>query len=62
MNPVALPPLVVGALALAFTVFCLIDLARAKEVRYLSRWAWAIVICLGSLVGGSFYLAFGRTR
>ncbi len=62
MNLVALPPLAVGVLALTFTAFCLIDLARATEVRYMPRWAWAIVICLGSLVGGSFYLAFGRTR
>jgi hypothetical protein len=55
-------PIAIAALAVAFTVYCLIDLARTKDVRYLSRAAWVIVICLGSVLGGAAYLGFGRTR
>jgi len=39
----ALIPIVV--VAVGFEVFCLVDVVRADEVRYLPRWAWA-VICL----------------
>jgi hypothetical protein len=31
-------------LALGFVVFCLVDLVRAEMVRYLPKWAWAIVL------------------
>jgi hypothetical protein len=34
------------ALAAGFVVICLVDLARATEMRYLPKWAWAI-LCLG---------------
>jgi hypothetical protein len=39
----AIPLLVV---AVGFAALCLVDLVRAKEVRYLPKWAWAI-LCLG---------------
>jgi phospholipase D-like protein len=56
----ALIPLV--AVAIAFEVYCLVDLARAEEVRYLPRWAW-IAVCLVSVpLGGIAYLIFGRAR
>jgi hypothetical protein len=52
-------------LAVGFVTFCLVDLARAKEVRYLPKWAWAI-LCLGVGLtipfGGITYLVFGRVR
>ncbi len=52
----------IPALAVAggFVVFCLVDLARVEEVRYLPRWAWAL-ICL-EVPGGIIYLAVGRVR
>lgn len=56
----ALVPIFV--VAAAFEVFCLVDLARAKEARYLPRWAWAI-ICLASIpLGGIIYLVVGRSH
>ncbi len=56
----ALVPLLV--LATGFEVFCLVDLARAEEVRHLPRWAWAIICLLSIPLGGILYLVFGRVR
>jgi hypothetical protein len=48
------------ALAAAFDVSCLIDIARASQVRYLPKWAWAL-ICLAQCPGGGIvYLCVGR--
>jgi hypothetical protein len=53
----ALAPLVV--LAVVFVGYCRFDLSRA-HVRYLPKWAWAL-ICLASIpVGGIVYLLVGR--
>ena len=64
MNPVlVLIPL--GVLAAGFVMFCLLDLARTQEVRYLPKWAWAI-LCMGIGLtipfGGIAYLVFGKVR
>jgi Phospholipase_D-nuclease N-terminal len=57
----ALVPIIV--VAAAFDIFCLVDLVRAEKVRYLPRWAWAIVICVVSTpLGGIAYLLVGRVR
>jgi hypothetical protein len=54
----ALAPLVLAGLA--FILFCLVDLIRAPSVRYLPKWAWAI-ICVASVpLGGIVYLVVGR--
>jgi Phospholipase_D-nuclease N-terminal len=56
----ALVPLLVAILA--FVIFCLADVIRSQNVRYLPRWAWA-VICLVSMPwGGIAYLIFGKER
>jgi hypothetical protein len=55
----------VAGLAVGFVVFCLADLVRAEKVRYLPRWAWAI-LCLGIGLtipfGGILYLVIGKDR
>ncbi len=57
----ALAPLLV--LLFAFVVFCLVDLARARSVRYLPKIVWALVILFVSApVGGIVYLLLGRDR
>jgi Phospholipase_D-nuclease N-terminal len=55
----------VVVLAVGFVVFCLVDLIRAEKVRYLPKWAWAI-LCAGIGLtipfGGLLYLLVGRDR
>jgi len=56
------PPLVAVVLVscAAFVVFCLNDLARADEVRYLPKWGWAIACLIQVPLGGILYLTAGR--
>jgi len=56
---VVLVVLAVG-LAVAWGVFCLRDLARADRVRYLPKWAWALVCLVSIPWGGLIYVIFGR--
>ncbi len=53
----ALVPLVVGV---GFVVYCLTDLARARNVRYLPKWAWALICVVSVPLGGIIYLSIGR--
>ena len=44
-------------------VTCLVDLIRARSVRYLPKPVWALIIVLGSVpLGALAYLLFGRDR
>jgi ABC-2 type transport system ATP-binding protein len=46
---------------LALDVFCLVDLARAKSVRNVPKWAWVLVILFVSApIGALIYLFAGR--
>jgi hypothetical protein len=62
------PPVVIILVLVAaagFAGYCLIDLARAKEVRYLPKWVWGILCAgLGLTIpwGGILYLAIGKVR
>ena len=51
------PVIVIGA---GFVVFCLVDLARARQVRYLPKWVWALVCLISVPLGGIIYLSIGR--
>ena len=53
----AVVPLVVAGLA--FVVYCLVDIAR-HDVRYLPKWAWALICALSIPLGGIVYLLVGR--
>jgi ABC-2 type transport system ATP-binding protein len=55
------PPLVIALLAcaLGFDACCLISLAWNKKTS-LSKWAWALIICVSCPWGGLAYLVFGR--
>ena len=54
----ALAPLLVLAAALA--VYALVDLVRAPDVRYLPKWAWALICVLSMPLGPLAYLTLGR--
>ena len=54
----ALAPLLLLAAALA--VYALVDLVRAPAVRYLPKWAWALICVLSMPLGPLAYLTLGR--
>lgn len=45
----------------ALMIFCLF-LLRKDRVRYLPKWAWALIIILGELLGPIIYLILGREK
>lgn len=55
----ALALLPLAVLAVAFVVYCLADIARS-DVRYLPKWAWALVCLVSIPLGGLVYLLLGR--
>jgi hypothetical protein len=61
-NSVSIPWAALGPIlvvVLGFLTFCWVDIAR-HSVKYLPKWAWA-VICLVSIpLGGIVYLIVGR--
>jgi Phospholipase_D-nuclease N-terminal len=57
-GPEMLVPVVPAAAC--FAAFCLADLARARQVRYLPKWGWAVVCLIQIPLGGIIYLAAGK--
>jgi hypothetical protein len=54
-------PVTLGlALAIGFDAFCLVDIARAAQVRYLPKWAWALICLIQTPGGGIVYLSIGH--
>src|SRR5215467_1410036 len=62
MSPPPAWAIPVIAVAIAFAAWCLVDLARAGQVRYLPKWVWAVVICVWVPGGGLVYLIVGKAR
>ncbi len=54
------PLLAIAALAIGFDAFCLLDIARAADVRYLRKWAWVVICLIQCPLGGIVYLSIGR--
>jgi len=48
------------ALGIGFDVFCLADIVRAAQVRYLPKWAWALICLIQTPLGGIMYLSIGH--
>jgi uncharacterized membrane protein YczE len=53
----ALAPVFV--IVLGFVIYCLVDLARSP-VKYLPKWAWALICLVSVPIGGIVYLAVGK--
>lgn len=49
-------------LAAGFAACCIADIARAAAVRYLPKWAWALICVAQIPSGGIAYLSVGRIR
>jgi hypothetical protein len=52
--------MLVLALAVGFDGFCLADIARAAQVRYLHKWMWVIICLVQAPLGGIMYLSIGH--
>jgi hypothetical protein len=57
INIAALLPLVI--LALAFVIYCWIDIYRS-DVKHLPKWAWSVIALISIPIGGIVYLVVGR--
>lgn len=56
--------LIIPALVLAFTVYCLIDVIRSEEsaIRGLPKLPWVFIVLLFPVVGGAAWFLAGRPR
>jgi hypothetical protein len=62
MPPGSLPLLVFFLGAAVFEGYCLVDCARASQVRYFNQWTWALIMLITIPVGGVLYLMYGKVR
>lgn len=53
---IAIAILLGALLCLVLIVFCLVHISTDYEVRYLPRWAWALIVVFLSPLGGVAYL------
>ena len=59
-RPGGWPLVLVVAMAVGLDAFCLVDIARAPQVRYLPKWAWALICLIQAPGGGILYLSIGH--
>jgi Phospholipase_D-nuclease N-terminal len=59
-DPRGWPFLLIAVLGIGFDAYCLVDIARASQVRYLPKWAWALICLAQTPSGGIAYLCAGR--
>lgn len=52
-------PLVLVQLGLM--AYCLLDLLKREKFKHLPKWAWAVIIIFGELLGPIIYLLAGRS-
>jgi Phospholipase_D-nuclease N-terminal len=58
--PSALLVTLTMAMVIGFDGFCLADIARSARVRYLHKWAWALICLIQCPLGGIMYLSIGH--
>ncbi len=64
MNSAAqlIPIIALLAVLTWFAGYCVVDLARASEVRTLTREMWLLIILITIPIGGMLYLRYGKVR
>ena len=57
-------PLIAALGVTVFTMYCLMDVLTSDRdnVRFITKFGWAVVVVLVPIVGGGTWLAFGRPR
>ena len=55
-------PIALLLIAAVFEGYCLVDLARAPQVRMWPREVWALLMVLTIPIGGILYLRYGKVR
>jgi hypothetical protein len=60
-RPSPWPLLLFVPLGIGFDAYCLRDIVRATDVRYLRKWVWALICLVQIPLGGILYLTIGRT-
>jgi hypothetical protein len=61
-GPPSWPVMLIWALAVGFDACCLVDIARAAQVRFLPKWAWVLICLAQTPAGGIAYLSIGHMR
>jgi Phospholipase_D-nuclease N-terminal len=59
-DPRTWPLLLIVVLGIGFDAYCLADIARADDVRYLRKWVWALICLVQNPLGGILYLSIGH--
>ena len=56
----ALVPVLI--LLVLFTVYCLVDMVRHRDVKHLPLWLWVLLCLASEPLGGILYLLLGRSE
>lgn len=59
-HPNPWPMLLFVPLGIGFDAYCIRDIVRAADVRYLRKWVWVLICLVQIPLGGILYLAIGR--
>ena len=51
----------VAVLAVGFVVYCLVDIIRQDQTKYLPKPVWAVISVVSIPLGGILYLVLGRS-
>ncbi|HEX6497907.1 MAG TPA: PLDc N-terminal domain-containing protein [Micromonosporaceae bacterium] len=62
MTPGFVGPVALLLVIATFEGYCLVDCARAEQVRYVNQWTWALIMLITMPLGGILYLVYGKVR
>jgi len=55
---------VLGFVALAFAIFCVVDviLTDTRRIRALKKWIWVVIVIVLPVIGGLLWFILGKSR